>query len=196
MASRLSCGYVTIVIGVVSVQCEVCGHQIFGKPYRVVIEGVKMMTCFKCAELGSGEWKDEPENQRQPHALQPQSSFKGSSYRKRSSITVPEELTVVEGFGSLVRRAREDLGLSHEDLGRRIGEKISVIRKIETERMLPDQRLAGKLEHTLGIKLLAPLTEPKVPPAFSSPSRGVTLGEIVQLKDARRSRRKNEGNHR
>jgi putative transcription factor len=155
-----------------------------------------MITCFKCAELGSEEWHDEPKEQQQPRMLKPQVSFKSSSSRKRSPVTVPEETVVVEGFGSLVRRAREELGLTHEDLGRRIGEKTSVIRKVETERMIPDHRLAGKLEHTLGLKLLTQLTEPKVPHSFSSSSRGVTLGEIVQLKDAKRSRRKNEGNHR
>jgi putative transcription factor len=162
----------------------------------VVIEGAKMVTCFKCAELGSEEWNDKPKSPRQPRTLQPQVSFVRSSRTKKRPITVPEELAVIEGFGSLVRRAREELGLTHEDLGRRISEKISVIRKIETERMIPDHRLAGKLEHTLGIKLLAPITEPKVPPSFSSPSKDVTLGEIVHLKDARRSRRKHEGNHR
>jgi putative transcription factor len=162
----------------------------------VVIEGVKMMTCFKCAELGSEEWREEPKSQQQLPMLQPQARFKNSSLKRKSPIMVPEEIAVVEGFGSLVRRAREDQGLSHEILGRRISERISVIRKVETERMIPDQRLAGKLEHALGIKLLAPLTEPKVPSTYSSTSRGVTLGEIVQLKDARRSRRKNESNHR
>lgn len=162
----------------------------------MVIEGAKMVTCFKCAELGSEEWNDEPKGLRQPRTLQPQVSFVRSSRTKKRPITVPEELAVVEAFGSLVRLAREELGLTHEDLGRRINEKISVIRKIETERMIPDNRLAGKLEHTLGIKLLAPIMEPKVPPSFSSPNRDVTLGEIVHLKDARRSRRKHEGNHR
>jgi putative transcription factor len=162
----------------------------------VVIEGVKMITCDKCAELGSEEWTVEREDLRQPKTRRPQISFKAASHRRRSPINVSEELAVVEGFGSLVRRAREASGLTHEDLGRRIGEKVSVIRKVETEKMTPDHKLAGKLEHSLGIKLLAPLKEPKVPPSFSLPSRGVTLGEIVQLKDARRRRKKNEGNHR
>jgi putative transcription factor len=75
------------------------------------------------------------------------------------------------------------LELSHEDLGRKIGEKVSVLRKIESGRMTPDLMLVEKLEHTLKIKLLVPPSEPKVPSAALSQPREITLGEVVHLKE-------------
>jgi putative transcription factor len=72
--------------------------------------------------------------------------------------------------------------LSHEDLGRKIGEKVSVLRKIESGKMTPDHRLAEKLQHALKIKLLVPPSEPKVPLTALPQPREVTLGEVVLLK--------------
>jgi len=153
-----------------------------------------MTTCAQCAKLGSAEWKPEPKSLNLP--------FKTKLSRrlvpkrtKRRSRELREDLTIIENFGSIVRKARQRSGLSQEDLGRKIGEKVSVIRKIEGEKIMPNERLARKLEHTLGIKLLVPLVEPKVSAPFSQANRGVTLGEIAYLKDSRRRQLQNEGNN-
>jgi len=182
-------------LGVVILQCEVCGRQIVGKPYRVIIEGAKMMTCAKCAKLGSDYWEPESKSFRYSAKGKTGTIMKSAPVKKRKSVNVPEDLVIVENYGLLIKRAREKLGLKHEDLGRKIGEKVSVIRKVENERMMPDQKLAAKLEHALRIKLLVPLVEPETVLPSSPPSKGITLGEIVILKNGKRRRPKNEGNH-
>jgi putative transcription factor len=171
-------------------QCEVCGRQILGEPHRVIIERAKMTTCPKCAELGSGEWKPEPASRGWSVATGNVSAAKTAFIKKRGTVTVSEDIVVVEGYGSLIRRTREKMGLSHEDLGRKIAEKVSVLKKIENEKMVPDQKVSEKLEHTLGIKLLVPLVVPKVPLPSVLTSKGVTLGEIVKLKEAKRRSQK------
>ena len=93
-----------------------------------------------------------------------------------------ETLELVGDLGQRVRQARDGLGLSHEDLGRQIRERVSVIRKIESGKMVPDLVLAEKLEHALKIKLRVPASEPKVQPVLSSKSRGTTLGDLIQFK--------------
>ncbi len=73
--------------------------------------------------------------------------------------------------------------LTHEDLGKKINEKVSVLRKIEGEKMTPDNLLTEKLQHALRIKLLVPVFEPKVPSkALASRPASPTLGDIVQVK--------------
>jgi putative transcription factor len=74
------------------------------------------------------------------------------------------------------------MGLSHKYLGKKIGEKVSVLRKIESGKMTPDHKLAAKLEHTLRVKLLVPLSEPKTPSARLSTLSEVTLGDVVSVK--------------
>ena len=81
-----------------------------------------------------------------------------------------------------MRQARRELEMSHEDLGRKIREKVSVIRKIESGKMIPDNAVAEKLEHALKLKLRAPAQEPKVQPALSSKPHGTTLGDLIQFK--------------
>ncbi len=160
-------------------QCEVCGRQILGKPYRAIIEGARMIVCSECAKLGSGYWEAKPQRRAKRIAkLQPKLSI----LRKKQRPTVTEALELVGDFGLRIRRAREGLELSHKDLGRKIGEKVSVLRKIESDKMTPDLMLAEKLEHALKIKLLAPPLEPKAPSVALSRPREITLGEVVRLK--------------
>ena len=170
-------------------QCEVCGRQIIGEPHRVIIERAKMTTCSSCAKLGSAEWKPEPANRISSATgitMIPRTAF----IKKRGTVAVSEDIVVTEGYGSLVRRARERAGFSHEELGRRIAERVSLLKKIESEKMVPDQKVSEKLEHALGIKLMVPLVVPKVPPTSTPSIKGVTLGEIAELKDAKRRSQK------
>ena len=92
------------------------------------------------------------------------------------------ELELIEGYGNLIKNARRRQDFSHEDLGKKIGEKVSVLQKIETEKMVPDQRLSRKLEHTLKIQLLKPLENVKARSGLSTKPLGLTLGDVVTIK--------------
>ncbi len=99
----------------------------------------------------------------------------------KESLKLEPSIELVEGYGSKVRQARERLGLSHEELGRRIGEKASVLKRVEAERLVPDQGLTVKLEHVLRIKLLVPISEPKVQLTSMHQPRKATLGEVALI---------------
>ena len=89
---------------------------------------------------------------------------------------------IVEGYSEIIRQAREKLGLSHEDLGMKINEKESVLRKIETGKISPDNLLVSRLEHTLKIKLLVPVEEERTPQNLpKSASQELTLGDIIKV---------------
>lgn len=146
-----------------------------------------MITCSECARLGSGIWKAKPTT-RVRSITKPQSRLDIS--RKKQPPIVTETLELVGDFGSQVRRAREGLELSHEDLGRKIGEKVSFLRKIESGKMTPNLLLAEKLEHTLKTKLLVPPSEPKVPSIALTQPRKTTLGDVVNLKEKKTGAKK------
>jgi putative transcription factor len=159
--------------------CEVCGKPIKGAPNRVIIAGAKLLVCSECAKLGSTTWEATPEVAISSKAsLTPlkKPQFIG---RKPRKIMLPE-IEVVENYPTLIRKAREKQKLDHAELGKRIGEKISVIQKLETGRLVPDQMLAKKLEHALKIKLLVPTTEPLVKP--TPQPRDLTLGDVVEIR--------------
>jgi len=169
-------------------RCEVCGRRIIGPPYKAIIEGAKMMVCSECSKLGSIYWeaKTEPRMKKIAKRLtQPV-----IAPRKQPSITVEESVELIDDFGAKVRQAREKLGLSHEDLGKKISEKVSVLRKIESRKMTPDNLLVEKLQHALKVKLLVPVSEPKVPSKALATSRpsAPTLGDIAQVKREKEKR--------
>ena len=92
-------------------------------------------------------------------------------------------LELVKGFGKLIREAREVAGLDHDELGRRINEKTSVLKKLEAQKMRPDNKLAGKLQYALKIKLLEPISAVEVPQNLKSrpsPLKGLTLEDYVK----------------
>jgi putative transcription factor len=146
-----------------------------------------MTVCSECAKLGSGYWEPKPQHHTKKRTKrQPTISFS----KRKQPPTVTETLELVSDFGQRVRQAREGLELSHEDLGRKIRERVSVLRKIESSKMVPDLVLAEKLEHALKIKLRVPPSEPKVQPVLSSKPRGTTLGDLIQFKVKEREAQK------
>jgi len=138
-----------------------------------------MIVCAKCAKLGSVYQEVGPQR-RVKRVAKPRPGI--SIPRTKYPPTPTEALELVDDFGLRIRRAREELELSHEDLGRKIGEKVSVLRKVESGKMTPDHRLSEKLEHVLRVKLLVPPSEPKAPSTALSQPREITLGEVVHLK--------------
>ena len=161
-------------------QCEVCGRKIHGNPIRAVIEGAKLTVCIECSKHGKIIREEVEVGQRAPKKpLVPVSSV-----QKKKPAQVKVEITqeIVEGYDSKIRQAREKLGLSHEELGKKINEKASVLSKLETGKMTPNNVLVTKLEHALKIKLLVPISEEKISHEMPKlPSRETTLGDLVQL---------------
>jgi len=165
-------------------RCEVCGRKIHRKPVKAIIEGAKLTVCGECAKHGTivlEEPKQAPTLKIKQKTAVPQ-QLKASNMVKTQKV-VEATLELVEDYDVRVRQAREKMGLTHEELGKRINEKVSVLKKIETRKIKPDDRLAAKLEHALKIKLLVPASEEKTPTAVASKpsSRGLTLGDLVQF---------------
>lgn len=70
-----------------------------------------------------------------------------------------EDLILREDYSRIIKDARETLGITQEDLGRKINEKPSMIGHLENGSMKPDDVLAKKLEHFLKIQLFVPFEE-------------------------------------
>jgi putative transcription factor len=166
--------------------CEVCGSKILGKPFDATIEGARLTVCRKCSALGtrlttrttvgSMQSKRRSKTRTSPIRLPKRSTH-------RSPPSLEPTLELVKGFGKLIREAREAAGLDHEELGRRLNEKTSVLKKLEAQKMRPDNKLAQKLQYTLKIKLLEPIRPVEVTQG-SKPTplqlSGLTLEDYVK----------------
>lgn len=162
--------------------CEVCGRKIYGSSYKVMIEGAKLTVCNECSKHGTIVREEQAPK---PIMLKPRSKSQPLKIqsKKPPETTIDTSLELIENFDLKIRQAREKLGLSHDELGKKINEKVSLLKKIETGKMTPDNRLAAKLEYALKIKLLVPPTEEKnqqtkIP---KTTSQELTLGDLIQI---------------
>lgn len=157
--------------------CDVCGQQILGRPLKVVIEGAIVITCLQCAKLGR-TYVEPPSRRVGRHV--PVAQYSSRSVRSVSRETL-DELEVVEDFPIKIRKAREKIGLTQEDLARKVKEKLSIIQKVESGKIIPDLRLCRELEHSLRIVLLTPRAEiPSSTGLTAAPS--LTLGDVAKVK--------------
>lgn len=149
-------------------RCEICGKKIIGKPTKTKIESSVMVTCNECAKFGKVQ-REQPKVR------------KHRSVRRAPRVREPLE-EVVEDYKTIIRAAREKKGWSREDLAEKLYEKASVINRIESGKMVPDIKLARKLERTLNIKLIEKLEDLKQDDISSFSARGATIGDIARIK--------------
>jgi putative transcription factor len=163
------------------VRCEVCGRKIHTDPITAVIESAKLTVCVECSKHGKIVTQDDYTPKPKPVG-KPSAHIPVIAQRKKTEAKVEITQEIVEDYSMRIRQAREKIGLTHEDLGKRINEKSSVIGKLETGKMTPNNILATKLEHALKIKLLAPVTEEKAPQqTLKTSNRELTLGDLIQF---------------
>ena len=167
-------------------ECEVCGREIVGRALNIVIDGAKLVVCSECAQLSpvaQRSYREEPERTQVKKPAAPAPRVRQPSVR---AVTVEspirDDLELVENYGSLVRKAREKMGLTHDELSRKAGAKISILQKLETGKMVPDQDLAKRLEYTLNIKLLQSTSKVIVEEKFKAKLSELTLGDVVSTK--------------
>ncbi len=160
--------------------CEVCGHEIVGKPGRALVEGATLVVCKSCAGLGTElpGFPDRP-RPRTPN-MAGHSTFRPPIEKLPKAV---EETDLLEDYSHIIKEAREKMHLSRDELAFKAKEKVTLIQKIELGKMLPTMRLTKELEHILRIKLLVPKEE-ELPAALMKPPPKVeaTLGDIALVR--------------
>jgi putative transcription factor len=156
------------------VYCEICGRPIEGEPIPVEVDKAVLYVCRSCAaQYGKRVTQRQPQS-----AVQ-----KKPAPRPAAPRPPPLEVELVENFGAVIRRARENLGLSREALAAMLGVKETVLRRIEAGQLQPDLALAKKLERALGVRLLVEAAEEGVAKSGGKVERGLTLGEVAEIRD-------------
>ena len=150
-------------------ECEVCGKEIRGKGFKVIVEGSEITVCPSCKDFGT----EKPFERIQQRGI----SVVVKRKPKPGKIEFTEEL--LENYNEIVRRERERRGWSQEVLAKKIQEKATLIRKIENKELAPEPEVIKKLERLFNIKLTEKVPEVKVETRkFGAP----TLGDVVVIK--------------
>ncbi len=146
--------------------CEMCGNEV-ATVSRVQIEHSILRLCPSCARFGTAI--DPPPAPAAPAPAAPPRralaarapAARPRRLEERDLYAEIGELELAPDWGARVRRAREALQWTPEDLGKRLNEKKSVVLKIESGDFRPPDALLRKLEHLLKVRLRAdPAAEP------------------------------------
>ncbi len=140
--------------------CELCGAS--SSLARVQVEGVLLNVCPKCAGFGKAVPQQRPQ-QRPVKARE-----------EKIPLILPE-------YSAIIRQKREQLGLNQEDFAKKIGEKASLLHKIEVGEVQLGVDLAKRLERMFGIRLFDESDYSGEKPAKAK-SEGLTLGDMVKIR--------------
>ena len=125
--------------------CEICGTRILEYGEKVYVEGNLITVCKTCSKRGK-PLKNQQEIQRKP-AMRPK------KIEKLDKITFDDSAVLINNFSEVIRNSRMANGLTHEQLGLLIKERVSLLRKIESGTLKPDEGLSRKLERFFRINL-------------------------------------------
>ncbi len=150
-----------------------CGGS--GPLRKTKVEGARLKLCDDCQDVGEVVETPTPDSTAT-------TSSSSTKTRTRSKSSREPDTELVEDYGLRVKRARESQSWSVGDLASTIKEKDSVIRRIESGKLSPDQRLARKLENALDITLYEELRELSAP-SDESASPDTTIGDVAEVRE-------------
>ena len=143
--------------------CEMCGADM-DRGIRIRLERSVLSVCPKCAKLGQPVDPPPPAPLRPGVASAPlgrgRPSLSGRRLAERDVFNEMPELELAGDWARRIRAAREALGWTPEDLGRKLNEKKSVVLKLESGGFRPPDALVGKLERLLKVRLRDVSVEP------------------------------------
>ena len=159
--------------------CEMCGKSVtFCK--KVTIEGVQLEVCSECAKFGIEAKKPVEKEAPAPKPLIVQRlEYREKRGKPRDVLTNVEKEELVEDFAARIRIARSKKGMTQKDLAMKINERMTVLSKVESGDMRPDDKMLGKLEKELGIKLKEKVVDTQVAKGMGTSS--LTLADLIKM---------------
>ncbi|MBI2671513.1 TIGR00270 family protein [Candidatus Woesearchaeota archaeon] len=146
-------------------QCDLCGSQT--ELYQAVVEGSIVDVCRNCLKFGK--------------QLEKKESFDVDKLIKINKKLKEENLSFLRNdYNILIKDKREKLNLTQEELAKKLNEKISVIQKLETKSMTPNDKLVKKLEDFFGFKLTETYDSDNID--ISLKKQTLTIGDLIKFK--------------
>ncbi len=165
--------------------CELCGKQVtFCK--KVMIEGVLLEVCAECSRFGAEAKRGQTTAPVGPKPLIEQRlEVRARRSTPKDVYTESEGEVLVDDFAKRVRDARNGKGMSQKDLAMKLNEKQTIISKIESGVMRPDEKMIKKLQKELGIVLKekAPTVSGQTTERHSGSRGGLTLADLVKMQN-------------
>ena len=169
--------------------CELCGRPIHDprQARRVMVEGAVLIVCPRCyarlAKQGKVKADEPPRYGPLARSTPGRRAVRRpvAPKKKLPRRILEEEFEVVPDYAERIRRARQRLGWSTKILAEKVGEKETVIKRIEAGRLKPSIELAQRLERILHIELLEPVID-EAPSTGGGDEDYFTIGDLIKIR--------------
>ena len=159
--------------------CEMCGKEV-PMTKTVIVEGSRLNVCPGCARFGE-DYRASSSNgaavtqtvieerlQKRERRMQSKDIYAGSA-----------SVELVDDYGGVIREARVAKGMDLDQFAASILEKKGTLAKIESNNLIPDDKLIKKIEKALGIKLTESV-QSGVTVGAGNGSNKMTLGNFIK----------------
>ena len=156
-------------------KCEMCGKE--ASLRKTKVEGAVLKLCKECQQTGkvmgsSGKSSSSPGK-----------SSGGRKSRKKRRKPREQQKHLVRDFDDRVKQTRESKDITIEDLAEKMKVKESVVHRIESGKLKPDEKLAKKIKKFLGIDLYRQESELDYESETTSKKTSKnTIGDIAKVK--------------
>jgi len=147
-------------------QCDLCGSN--SELFRAEIEKTLMNVCKRCLKFG--------------RQIRTENKFNINNIINKIKSREEEIFILKEDYNILLKLGRERLGLSQEDLAKKLNEKLSLIQKVENKEIKPNDNLIKKLEGFFNIKLTENYREENRT-RINLRNQTLTIGDLLRLKN-------------
>ncbi len=163
-----------------------CGKDV-PNTLSMMVEGTKLNLCPSCAKFGDSHGpSNRSDNGAYPStganraAIEERLEKRERRMQTRDIYAANGGTELISDYGAVVRKARQKAGMNEEDFARSINEKKGIILKVESQSLVPDDKLVTKLEKALNIKLKEVIKDGEVV-GGGPKSNGMTLGNFIKV---------------
>lgn len=135
--------------------CEMCGKEV-PATRTMLIEGTKLDVCPNCSKFGDEYRGSRPKGSAptaSPQVIEQRLQRREQRMKPKDIYRGKEDVELVDDYGGVIRKARMDKGMDLEEFAASIFEKKGILAKIESNDLVPDDKMVKKLEKALDIKL-------------------------------------------
>ncbi|HEV8595960.1 MAG TPA: multiprotein bridging factor aMBF1 [Thermoplasmata archaeon] len=159
--------------------CEVCGADV-PRTKTVTVEGTVLNACPSCARFGiEVDAPVGPKSRAVPAGIAERLAARKRRMAEKDVYAQSGEEDLAEDYAERIRRARESRGWKQADLGMKINERVTIIAKLESGTIVPNDNLIRRLERALEIKLKE--KAPAVALRKAGAPEAMTLGDLMDL---------------
>jgi TIGR00270 family protein len=131
--------------------CEMCGKDTVTRP--AFVEGTRLNVCQNCARFADDKASGRTTPAPTASVIEERLQRRERRMQTKDVYATMSSVELIDDYGGAIRNARTRKGMDQDEFAASIGEKKGIIAKLETNDIIPDEKLTRKLEKALGIKL-------------------------------------------